>query len=260
MPQIREIHLDISNPDRSIEFYVDRLGMRLVSETAGSYSLACQSGAQLKLRHRTNASGYHERDSDAYWKIGITIADVDVARERLNGHNIDVTESRQFFDIGYLCHLEDPDGYWIELLQHRFESNHKPASPIESEPLGNVPVIGQVSLNVSSIDQSLAFYSGQLGFKLISRQRVPGRGFTLYFLGDAKLQPPSADVDALENREWLWQLPKTVLELRAFEIQAQKVIPHPPESELGFRGIGIESPTLNSVTQDPDGVCILRQL
>ena len=34
-----------------------------------------------------------------------------------------VSSPLQYKDTGYLCHLADPDGFSLELLQHTFEEN-----------------------------------------------------------------------------------------------------------------------------------------
>lgn len=261
---IRCARLDISNPEASLEFYTQRLGMRLLGvdresvEGASFYSLSFETGAALRLCHRTDsecaAARYLPRDIDAYWKIGITIADVDIACARLRENGVEVTAPFQFHNIGYLCHLEDPDGYCIELLQHRFEKNHRPASPVETEALGNKPNLGQVSLNVSSIEQSLAFYRDRLGWKVLSRQEVPDRGFSLWFLGRPDARPPAESVDAIENREWLWSQPETTLELRAWDQEVSPLRAHPPGNELGFRGLEIVSPGSEGMVRDPEGV------
>lgn len=263
MSAIWQIHLDISDPKASLEFYVQRLGMRLRDTDTTSvpgatiYSLSFATGATLCLRHRADSisRSYRPTDNDAYWKIGVTIADVDIARERLIEQGTEVTEPVQFHDIGYLCHLDDPDGYCIELLQHRFARNHRRVTPIETEVLGHPANLGQLSLNVSSIEESLAFYRDKLGLKLLSRQDVPGRNFTLWFLGRRELNPPVDSIDAVENREWLWSLPETTLELRAFHDPVARRRAHPPEDELGFRGVGM---TAAQEPHDPDGVRILK--
>ncbi|MGY8690777.1 MAG: VOC family protein [Verrucomicrobiales bacterium] len=91
--------------------------------------------------------------------------------------------------------------------------------------------LGQVSLTVRDAEESLAFYRDTLGMGLLSRQEVPAHGFTLYFLAFTDEQPPNPSIDAVENREWLWQRPYTTLELRANASNTQRV-PHPPESQL----------------------------
>jgi len=146
MTSLSEVSLDISDPERSLEFYVQRLGMRLIAELAnpGSETTvsvhAFETGACLKLQHDrarpSFTSDYQPLESDAYWKIGVTLADVDVARERLTTLGVQVTDHGQFHDIGYLCHLDDPDGYCIGLLQHIFQRNHRPQPPLPAEVLG----------------------------------------------------------------------------------------------------------------------------
>eukprot|EP00122_Pirum_gemmata_P011149 Pgem_evm1s10322 len=50
--------------------------------------------------------------------------------------------------------------------------------------------------------------------KLLSIQPVRQYGFVLYFLAYTNESPPKTDLEAVENREWLWQRPYTVLELQ----------------------------------------------
>lgn len=38
------------------------------------------------------------------------MADLDATRAELMAKDIEASEPRQFRDIGYLCHLTDPDG------------------------------------------------------------------------------------------------------------------------------------------------------
>jgi catechol 2,3-dioxygenase-like lactoylglutathione lyase family enzyme len=264
--RLRELRLDISVPEASLDFYVGKLGMTLVSENyfpekeEAIYGLAFTDGSRLSLRHRSskaygNAS-YQESGNDVYWKIGVTIANVDLARQRLIEGGIEVTEPCQFYDIGYLCHLNDPDGYCIELLQHRFGKNQQPRPPVVGYPLGNEPRLGQISLTVRDAEGSLAFYRDTLGMRLLSRQEVPAHGFTLYFLAFTDEQPPNPSIDAVENREWLWQRPYTTLELRANAANTPRA-PHPPESRLGFRGISVAGPEADRRQLcDPDGVLV----
>jgi len=241
-----ELTLDVSDPTRSLEFYTKALGMELCDHSGptpsgeSAWDLGFRQGAKLKLRHRADErfrdAVYEPGENDLYWKIGITLADVDLARSRLIASGVEVSEPCQFHDIGYLCHLEDPDGYCIELLQHQFACNFARCPANDGYPLGGGAMIGQVSINVSDIDRELAFYRDQLGLRLLSRQVVPGRGFTLYFLADTDDILPESDVDAAENREWLWQRPYTVLELRSWD-QKRPGLANASDDTLGFRGI-----------------------
>jgi hypothetical protein len=49
---------------------------------------------------------------------------------------------------------------------------------------------------------------------LLSKQSVEPYGFTLYFLASCDERPPLPDLEAVENREWLWQRPYPTLELQ----------------------------------------------
>ena len=92
--------------------------------------------------------------------------------------------------------------------------------------------------------------------RLLSRQEVPVHGLTLYFLAFTEDQPPNPSIDAVENREWLWQRPYTTLELRATASNTPR-LPHPPESQLGFRGISIVGADgERQQLRDPDGTLV----
>lgn len=177
-------------------------------------------------------------DDDAYWKIGLTLDEVDLAHDRLIAHGIPVTAPAQFLDVGYLCHLRDPDGYTIELLQKDFEADHRPRAPTPRGPLGSAPTLGQVTLRVADADAPLAFCRDTLGMRLLSRQVVRPHRFTLYFLAFTDEQPPDPNLDAVPNRPWLWRRPYTTLEL-----QHRWEGPAPRTSgDAGFEGVVIATP------------------
>ena len=161
--------------------------------------------------------------------------------ERLRHHGIDVTDPQQFRDIGYLCHLADPDGYVIELLQHKFDENHTPDVADPALALGAPPTLGQITIRVTHIERSLGFYRDFLGMELLSRQEVAPSEFTLYFLAYTDEAPPRSDLDAVENREWLWQRPYTTIELQHVWGRDRGDFSYRTEenSPLGFRGITI---------------------
>lgn len=75
-------------------------------------------------------------------------------------------------------------------------------------------MIGQITTRITEPTQSLDFYQKVLGMKLLSIQPVKRYNFTLYFLAYTEETPPNADLEAVENREWLWQRPYTTLELQ----------------------------------------------
>ena len=226
------------------------MGMELISQQAGpgEGETTCLLGYKgqdtyLELRSHNDwaqADDYTHNKKDTYWKIGITLPDVDLACRRLNAKGIAVSEPAQFRDIGYLCHLSDPEGFCIELLQHDFEANFHPTPVDPRQPLGSKPNLGQITLRVKDIEANLHFYCNLLGMKLLSRQAVEPYGFTLYFLGCTDENPPNTDLDAVDNREWLWKRPYTTLELQHFP---DRNVPHFQYrrhglDEPGFRGLG----------------------
>ena len=78
------------------------------------------------------------------------------------------------------------------------------------------------------------FYRDLLGMKLLCREDVSQFGFFLYFLAFTDDKPPNSDVNAVENREWTYQRPCTVLELQVFnDGQARKFKPLDDDS-FGF--------------------------
>ena len=140
------------------EFYSEILGMSVEENNICRYP---GDGAQIKLiqtRSSSKASEANKKKS-VYWKIGLSLPDVDLARSKiLQFGGIEVSTPTQFRDIGYLCHLADPEGRSIELLQHSFASNF--VKPVENPEmaLGQDSLIGQITLRCSDISKSLQLY------------------------------------------------------------------------------------------------------
>ncbi len=243
--------LQVSNAKQSLEFYCHGLGMHIIGHTEGTrgtpdrYMLAFDEpqGADLELLCDRSESpiGYEHDEGDLYWKTGITLPDVNIARERLYFAGVQVSEPQQFRDIGFLCHLQDPDGYVIELLQHRFGANHKPGKPDPAQPLGSSPTVGQVTIRTRNPAVSIPFYRDLLGMQLLSRQDVDPPGFTLYFLGYTDEMPPSGDIGSVADREWLWQRPYTTIELQHVWGTEHEDMAYRTDEDgpLGFRGITV---------------------
>ena len=141
--------LRVENPKHLAEWYKNTLGTSIENETSGS-SWICEFGinsssARIKLLQGFGTP-YHTDKNSVYWKIGLALPDVRSARELIleKGHPA-VSEPVQFLNIGYLCHLNDPEGFSIELLQHTFEENFiksnvvlKPENILGKELISNV--------------------------------------------------------------------------------------------------------------------------
>lgn len=108
-----------------------------------------------------------------------------------------------------MAHLQDPADFAIELLQHDFEGQGPAGDP--DQPLGGGAHIGQITLRTGDMEAEFSEYPGM---RLLSVQPVSNYGFDLYFLAFTEEEPPNADLQAVENRPWLWRRPYTSLEFQ----------------------------------------------
>ena len=222
-PALVSHSLRVTDLARSLEFYTGVLGMQEdapaqqaidASRRRCRYAGPGRLDAALELVAEP-APHREARDTDAvdgYWKIGITVPDVDAACAHLRAAGIEVDDPAQFEDIGYLSHLRDPDGYAIELLQKPV-ALRTTAAATRAGPFAEA-TLAHVTLRVQDPEQSLAFYRGELGMHLLSRQHIRRHQFTLYFLAFGAAAAPHAYAEPARHREWLWGRGYTVLELQ----------------------------------------------
>ena len=126
--------------------------------------------------------------------------------------------------------------------------------------------MGQLTLRINNAELSTKFYE-LLGMRLLSRQRVEPYNFTLYFfafLEETDELPPylledgSIDIDAVGNREWLWQRKYTTLELQHKDSSTKYVLPK--EGSSGWQHFTItasDTAELMSVLSDA-GISIVH--
>jgi len=233
------VALNVAAPEKLAAFYTRHLGMAV--DRSGKFLRLGYGGpaASLELRPLPSPKPYVHDSSDEYWKIGITLPNVDMAFEQLNRAGVAVTQPRQFLDIGYMCHLTDPDGFQIELLQHTFAGQPRTSPGNPDLPLGGGAQIGQITLRITGLDAAIARYQRSMGMRLLSRQVVAGRDFTLYFLAFTGESPPNRDIEAVANRPWLWQRPYTTLELQHLT-EPGRHIRSTPSGAAGYTGLLIE--------------------
>jgi len=213
--RLSELVIRVLDPASLASWYSRVMGMEARQE-AGAWRLTFPGpGVSLVLREAGTGAGKYEASREScYWKIGVCVPDVELARSRIMLKGVQVSAPSQFMEVGFLCHLSDPSGFSIELLQHKFQSNFVPTSPDESLALGQPAVIGQITTRSTNIEKSLQLYRDLLGMKLLSIQDIAPYGFCLYFLGFTDDIPPSDDLHDVSIREWLWQRPYTTLEIQ----------------------------------------------
>lgn len=230
------VALNVSDPAKLAGFYTRHFGMN-AREADGVIRLGYGvPGADLALRAAASDQPYQHDPHDRYWKIGITLPNIEFAASQLRAAGISISTPAQFQDIGMMCHLDDPEGFKIELLQHTFAGEPPTASCDQNSLLGGGARIGQITLRTTDIEGDLAHFRDDLGMRLLSVQPVAGRGFTLYFLAYTDESPPEDDLEAVPNRPWLWQRPYTVLELQHLE-NAGLDVRQTPTSAPGFAGL-----------------------
>ncbi len=116
---ITQIIYQISDLTAAEAFYRDVLGFE-TTRTLSRLTCRAHDGAELRFQ-RADVAQHAPNPQGRYWEIGLTMSDLDRAAAHLRRVGWPVSAPRQFRDIVYLCHLADPSGLLIELLQHGFE-------------------------------------------------------------------------------------------------------------------------------------------
>lgn len=224
------VFLNVASLDGLAEFYCDLLGMQNFGTSNaplfGYHEDQCLLAFQLGA-----SSAYQAQPNDFYWKIGLTLRNLDTAFAYLKAKEYPAQDLKQFRDIGYMAKLRDPQGFIVELLQQGFEGNEQSAEGMH--PVGGQATFAHITLRVTDIAAAKAFCEGQLNMRLMSVQPVSDLGFCLYFYGWSDEALPVDDLEAVENREWLWRRPYTLLELQHLEAPDAQI--HMPDA-AGFGG------------------------
>ena len=244
--RLSRICFNVRNAAGQAGFYTSLLGMEQLGEDA-SPAFGYHHDQALLEFHESKREAYEPAGDDLYWKIGITLQNLDSAVEYLTDQGWPVSAPRQFRDIGYLCHLTDPEGLPIELLQQGFEGNHGPA-PASGHPIAAQAILAHLTLRVADLDAAQKAFGGDMNMRLMSVQPVPERSFCLYFYSWSDAPLPEPDLEAVGNREWLWARPFTLLELQHLEAASGVNAPRP--GQAGFAGFGYGGDELTYLSAD----------
>ncbi|MEP3476976.1 MAG: VOC family protein [Hyphomicrobiales bacterium] len=208
------VALNVVSPEKLADFYVQYLGMTVTRTNKELRLHYDKNQAYIAFRQSPSLSNYEHAPNDTYWKISITLPDIDMAYSQLKQREVKISKPKQFENIGYICHLTDPQGFQIELLQHTFENEEKSMLAHEQHKLGGGARIGLITLRTNDIYPELDHYIGTLGMRLLSIQPLEKYDFDLYFFGFSKETPPNPVPTSVQNRPWLWQRPYTILEIQ----------------------------------------------
>ncbi len=166
---------------------------------------------EAALSFEPGTGTYQPAVDDLYWKITLSVPNIDLACEQLQAQGVRTGTPEQFGEVGYLAHFDDPLGFRIELIDHWFQGQ-RPAQELDERLLG-----GGACLNLLTVrcheEALIEQMAAELGLQRLAIVPVPGPGFTLHFFGNPGERPPNPDPYAIENRTWVYQRPYTVLEV-----------------------------------------------
>ncbi len=216
---LQSFTLQIFEPKQTISYYTDVLGFRLLnefSENDTTYYNLCFENTNIHIQLKYTASlqktDYQQVATDNYWKYSLFVDNIQKIYKELQGQNYVINEPYQFSDIGYLAHTTDPENHQLEFIQKTFKQN-TPTSFLEKENTA----LGLLTIRSKDPIKSITFYEDILDLKLFVRMYVDRKnGFTLYFLGNKDLKVFSPDIDAIENREWMYQQEHLFIEIQHY--------------------------------------------
>ncbi len=232
MPKIETVQLRCQNPKEQLAFYRNVLGMQALDNACVGYG-----GLEAAIRFLPGTEPYKPKRNDLYWKIALAVPNIELACQQLTDKGVSVGAPRQFRDVGYLAHFQDPEGFTIELIEHAFQGERQAEAPHPSR-LGGGAHLNLLTLraaDIAPIEEACAAW----GMTPLSIQPVKPHGFTLYFFAFTDEQPPSSDLTAVENRTWVYRRPYTVLEVQ-----------HLHHADQASDGIGAQSGYVCTMVSD----------
>lgn len=213
--------LRVKDPKLSIPFYEKNFGLKLISHKKlpefkfdlyflafskenhtnpfnieGVLELTHNYGTELDPDYKINNG--NEEPHRGFGHICFSVEDIKKSQDELLANNCQfkkrLEDGRQR-DIAFVL---DPDGYWIELIEHGKEEQHK---------------FNHSMIRVKDPVKSLKFYREVLGMKLLSTSEHPNAKFTLYFLGyhhddefteNSLVRKEQANLQSVLELTWNW--------------------------------------------------------
>ncbi|XP_057310849.1 uncharacterized protein LOC130648746 [Hydractinia symbiolongicarpus] len=212
------------NLEKTIHFYTKVCGMEYVVKTVSKqgYPYTWSDNKIHVFTYKQKSKVYQptgicfivdenfkvDYEHRGYWKTGLALADLNAAARYFRKNGYEISDGEQFFDVGFVAFIKDPNGYSIELLQHTFEENFQPYTGevgCLDQPKTRLPCIGQITHETRAIKPTYDFYTNVLQMKHVCEEQ-PGNklAFTLYFFTYTEEEPVNKILSAVENREWLY--------------------------------------------------------
>ena len=116
--------LNVSNMDRSLDFYSKQMGLNFVSRreikqnNAEIAFLTDEAGGAIELTHWRDKKNLVEGDN--FDHIAFDVQDVQGTVERLRAQGVTIAMEPYSLQgsSNKLAFIKDPDGNWLELIQH----------------------------------------------------------------------------------------------------------------------------------------------
>lgn len=190
--------LRVKDPKVSVPFYEENFGMKLINHfkfesfslymmgypTADKVNWAAREGI-LELCHNHGAendpeyklnSGNGEKHR-GFGHICVSVDNIAAAEQKLLANGVKFQKKLADGRQHNIAFALDPNGYWIELIEHGVGKSEEATTGAESYKLNHTMI------RVKDPKKSLDFYRNVLGMKLFSRRDFEGAKFSLYFLG-----------------------------------------------------------------------------
>lgn len=237
----QQIMLRIKDPKRTLPFYEQNFGMKLIHEyhfdeakfslyflerprdgekvpssSTGAESekyLWSMKGVCLELTHNYGTekddhfcvNNGNEEPYRGFGHIAFNTNDLQAAVKKLQQNNVKFRKLPEEGRMHSIAFALDPDGYWIELCERASTSLHRQQEIKEEYNLS------QAMLRIKDPSLSLPFYVEVLGMRLL--REVHHEDFSLYFLASLPPDAASPDPKSEEAAQFVKQLWQPVVEL-----------------------------------------------
>ncbi|SLK03462.1 MULTISPECIES: VOC family protein [unclassified Paenibacillus] len=185
-----EVSLRISNLERSIQFYTEVVGLKLLERSEKVATMTADGKhSLLRLEQLTNAVTMPVRSTSGLYHFAILLPDrksLGLALRNLAESGIEIGQGDHLVSEAF--YISDPDQNGIEIYADRARDTWKrdadnnyimSSDPVDvdslfalaaNEPWQGLPagtVIGHVHFHVRSLEESRRFYTGVLGFDIV---------------------------------------------------------------------------------------------
>ncbi|MGQ0750726.1 MAG: VOC family protein [Betaproteobacteria bacterium] len=112
--KLNHLHLKTKDPAKTVQFYVDTLGAKIVSQNKNGYRLDLH-GLALNVTDFLTEQTREQKYGMEH--IAIDTDELDTLIEKLKGHGIHILEQTVVSGGRRVCFFEGPDGVQLEFIE-----------------------------------------------------------------------------------------------------------------------------------------------